>query len=50
VGVPTNALLRQVNADPEAFRGRRVVITYQEPTPSRGYRYPGFDHFASDGE
>jgi len=45
-----NALLRDLAADPQAFIGRRVVISFQEKTPAGTYRHPMFDHFATKGE
>ena len=45
-----NALLRQISAAPERYLGRRVVITFQERTPTGTYRHGIFDHFAGDGE
>jgi ATP dependent DNA ligase-like protein len=45
-----NALLRQISAAPESYLGRRVVITFQERTPTGTYRHGIFDHFAGDGE
>jgi len=45
-----NALLRQITAAPSTFIGRRVVITYQQRTPSGTYRHGIFDHFAGDHE
>jgi ATP-dependent DNA ligase len=45
-----NALLRAIAADPGAYLGRRVVVSYQEKTPSGSYRHPMFDHFAGEGE
>ena len=45
-----NHLLRDVEQAPHAFIGRRVVIAYQEKTPSGTYRHGIFDHFAATGE
>jgi hypothetical protein len=45
-----NALLRDLAANPQAFIGRRVVISFQEKTPAGTYRHPMFDHFATKGE
>jgi len=45
-----NALLREISATPDRYIGRRVVITYQEKTPTGTYRHGIFDHFAGDGE
>jgi hypothetical protein len=50
VKIPGNALLAQVAAAPPAFLGRKVVISYQEKTPSGTYRHGMFDHFAGPGE
>ena len=50
VKVLGNDLLRQVSANPRAFIGRRVVITYQQRTASGTFRHPIFDHFAGVGE
>lgn len=45
-----NALLRDLARAPASFIGRRVVISYQEKTPSGSYRHGIFDHFAGAGE
>jgi len=50
VKVLGHALLREVTARPSTFIGRRVVISYQQRTPSGTYRHGIFDHFAGDGE
>jgi ATP-dependent DNA ligase len=50
VGPRGEARRRDVEAAPEAFLGKRVVITFQEQTPSGSYRHPIFDHFAGPGE
>lgn len=43
-----HALLREVTAAPAAFIGRRVVISYQQRTPSGTYRHGQFDHFLDE--
>lgn len=45
-----NATLRQVAANPAAFIGARLVISYQERTPSGKYRHPMWDHLAGKAE
>ncbi len=45
-----NDLLRAFAKDPQAYIGRRVVISYQQKTPSGKYRHGIFDHFAGEGE
>lgn len=44
------AMLKAVAADPNAHLGRRIVITFQERTPSGSFRHGVFDHWASDAE
>jgi len=50
VKVLGHAMLRDVTARPAHYIGRRVVITYQQRTPSGTYRHGMFDHFASEDE
>lgn len=45
-----NAMLAEVSANPQAYVGRRVVITYQQRTASGTFRHGIFDHFAGEGE
>jgi len=45
-----NEMLRAIAAAPASFVGRRVVISFQEKTPSGSYRHGMFDHFAGKGE
>ncbi len=45
-----NELLRAIAAAPTSYLGRRVVISFQEKTPSGSYRHGMFDHFAGKGE
>lgn len=45
-----NAMLAEVSANPTAYVGRRVVITYQQRTASGTFRHGIFDHFAGEGE
>lgn len=45
-----NAMLAQITAAPDSFVGRRIVISYQQKTPSGKYRHGVFDHFAGEGE
>ncbi len=45
-----NALLREFAANPSAYIGHRVVISYQEKTPGGSYRHGMWDHFAGLGE
>jgi ATP-dependent DNA ligase len=45
-----NKLLADITKAPASFIGRRVVISYQEKTPSGAYRHGIFDHFAGEGE
>lgn len=46
----TNALRAQIEAAPESFIGRRVVISFCEFTDSGSFRHGIFDHFAGEGE
>jgi ATP-dependent DNA ligase len=46
VKVLTDELLRAVDANPDSFIGRRVVISYMGLTTSGTWRHPIFDHFA----
>lgn len=50
VKVPGNAMLREVTTNPKSFIGRRLVISFQQRTPSGTYRHAQFDHFAGEGE
>jgi hypothetical protein len=50
VKVLGNRMLADISAAPDTFVGRRVVIAYQEKTPSGTYRHGIFDHFAGVGE
>jgi ATP-dependent DNA ligase len=50
VKVLGHRMLADITAAPAAFVGRRVVIAYQEKTPSGTYRHGIFDHFAGVGE
>jgi ATP-dependent DNA ligase len=45
-----NQTMRTLAADPKAFIGKRLVISYQEKMPSGKYRHPVFDHWAGPGE
>ncbi|MGH7746941.1 MAG: hypothetical protein ACREQ5_19630, partial [Candidatus Dormibacteria bacterium] len=45
-----NASLRAMSRNPKAFIGKRLVISFQEKTPSGSYRHPMFDHLAGNGE
>lgn len=45
-----NHMLRAFAKDPEAFIGKRLVISYHEKMPSGKYRHPMFDHLAGEGE
>lgn len=45
-----NATLRDMAARPDWYIGRRLVISYQERTPSGKYRHPMWDHIAGDAE
>lgn len=47
---PTPALQRAIAADPNAYDGRRYVVSYQGRTPDRKYRHIMGDHFAEAGE
>lgn len=44
------AMRRAIAANPEEFRGKRLVISYHERTPSGSYRHPMWDHMAGIGE
>jgi ATP-dependent DNA ligase len=50
VKMPDTATWRAITKDPDAFLGKRVVISYQELTPAGAYRHGIFDHFAGKGE
>lgn len=50
IKTPDNATLRAIAKAPRTFIGRRVVISFQERTPSGSFRHPMFDHFAGEGE
>lgn len=50
VKVLGNAMLREITSNPNSYIGRRVVISYQQKTPSGAYRHGIFDHFAGEGE
>lgn len=47
--VQTDELIRRVNADPGAFVGRRVTMSFMGLTKNGLWRHPIFDHFL-DGE
>jgi ATP-dependent DNA ligase len=45
-----NETLREIAKNPTTWIGKRLVISYQEKTPSGSYRHPMFDHLAGEGE
>ncbi len=45
-----NATLREIAKNPAAWIGKRLVISFQEKTPSGSYRHPMYDHLAGDAE
>lgn len=45
-----NRMLREFAANPDSYIGKRLVISYQEKTPTGKYRHPMFDHLAGDHE
>ena len=45
-----NATMRDITKDPDNYIGKRLVISYQERTPSGNYRHPFWDHLAGESE
>lgn len=45
-----NKTMRQIALNPDAFIGKRLVISYHEKTPNGHWRHPMWDHVAGEGE
>jgi hypothetical protein len=45
-----NDAMRQMAANPDAFIGKRLVVSYHEKMPSGKLRHIMWDHLAGGGE